>query len=155
MIFPFLRWLPLVNRNTIRADLIAGFPGESRRAFEQACDRIAELPLTHFHVFPFSPRPGTDAAAMEGRVNPREIRARAAVLRDLGRAKTRIFARAMTGRRVTAVCLDYGSGTPRRPDVLTGNYLRGRLRDGGRSGSGLFRVKVLEVCDDMLVVAGV
>jgi threonylcarbamoyladenosine tRNA methylthiotransferase MtaB len=46
------------------ADLIAGFPTETEAMFENTHDLIAALGLTYLHVFPFSPRPGTPAAAM-------------------------------------------------------------------------------------------
>ena len=46
------------------ADVIAGFPGEREEDFEESVSLIRSLPLTYLHVFPFSPRPGTRAAAM-------------------------------------------------------------------------------------------
>ena len=46
------------------ADLIAGFPTETEAMFENSLDLVEECGLTHLHVFPFSPRPGTPAARM-------------------------------------------------------------------------------------------
>jgi threonylcarbamoyladenosine tRNA methylthiotransferase MtaB len=46
------------------ADLIAGFPTESEDMFERSLDLVDACGLTHLHVFPFSPRPGTPAARM-------------------------------------------------------------------------------------------
>ena len=46
------------------ADLIAGFPTETEDMFRRSLDLVAECGLTHLHVFPFSPRPGTPAARM-------------------------------------------------------------------------------------------
>ncbi|WP_210496398.1 tRNA (N(6)-L-threonylcarbamoyladenosine(37)-C(2))-methylthiotransferase MtaB [Microvirga antarctica] len=46
------------------ADLIAGFPTESEAMFARSLDIVDECGLTHLHVFPFSPRPGTPAARM-------------------------------------------------------------------------------------------
>ena len=45
-------------------DIIAGFPTESEEAFARSLDLVDECGLTHLHVFPFSPRPGTPAARM-------------------------------------------------------------------------------------------
>ena len=50
------------------ADVIAGFPGEREEDFEESVSLIRSLPLTYLHVFPFSPRPGTPAAAMADQV---------------------------------------------------------------------------------------
>jgi threonylcarbamoyladenosine tRNA methylthiotransferase MtaB len=46
------------------ADLIAGFPTETGAMFQKTLDLVDECGLTHLHVFPFSPRPGTPAARM-------------------------------------------------------------------------------------------
>lgn len=48
----------------VSTDLIVGFPGESERAFENSLALIRDLGIGRVHVFPFSPREGTDAAAM-------------------------------------------------------------------------------------------
>ncbi|MEP2121332.1 tRNA (N(6)-L-threonylcarbamoyladenosine(37)-C(2))-methylthiotransferase MtaB, partial [Bauldia litoralis] len=46
------------------ADLIAGFPTESEAMFDNTLAIVDDCDLTHLHVFPFSPRPGTPAARM-------------------------------------------------------------------------------------------
>jgi threonylcarbamoyladenosine tRNA methylthiotransferase MtaB len=46
------------------ADIIAGFPTETEGMFSRSLDLVDECELTHLHVFPFSPRPGTPAARM-------------------------------------------------------------------------------------------
>ncbi len=65
------------------ADMIAGFPTESEEMFENSLDLVGECGLTHLHVFPFSPRPGTPAARMPQL--PRDIvKERARRLRERG-----------------------------------------------------------------------
>jgi threonylcarbamoyladenosine tRNA methylthiotransferase MtaB len=46
------------------ADFIVGFPTETEEMFQRTLDMIEACGLTHLHVFPFSPRPGTPAARM-------------------------------------------------------------------------------------------
>lgn len=46
------------------ADFIAGFPTETEEMFAQTRALVDDCGLTHLHVFPFSPRPGTPAARM-------------------------------------------------------------------------------------------
>ncbi len=65
------------------ADLIAGFPTESEDAFARSLDLVEACGLTHLHVFPFSPRPGTPAARMP-QVDRDVIRERARRLRERG-----------------------------------------------------------------------
>jgi threonylcarbamoyladenosine tRNA methylthiotransferase MtaB len=65
------------------ADLIAGFPTEDEAMFQSSLALVEDCGLTHLHVFPFSPRPGTPAARMPQL--PRQlVKERAARLRDRG-----------------------------------------------------------------------
>jgi len=67
------------------ADIIAGFPTESEAMFGNSLALVDDCGLTHLHVFPFSPRPGTPAARMP-QLDPQTIKARAARLREKGQA---------------------------------------------------------------------
>jgi threonylcarbamoyladenosine tRNA methylthiotransferase MtaB len=49
----------------ISTDLIVGFPGESETAFANSICLIESLSLGKVHVFPYSPREGTESAGME------------------------------------------------------------------------------------------
>ena len=64
-------------------DIIAGFPTESDDMFARSLDLVDECGLTHLHVFPFSPRPGTPAARMP-QVRREVIKERARRLRHTG-----------------------------------------------------------------------
>jgi threonylcarbamoyladenosine tRNA methylthiotransferase MtaB len=70
------------------ADLIAGFPTETEAMFAGSLGLIDDCGLTHLHVFPFSPRPGTPAARMPA-VAGAEIKERAHRLRQKGDAALR------------------------------------------------------------------
>ncbi len=82
------------------ADVMVGFPGETERQFANTCRLIGQLPLTYLHAFPFSPRPGTPAAAMPGRVSSQELKRRVHVLQDLGRQKKHAFQAGLLGQCV-------------------------------------------------------
>jgi threonylcarbamoyladenosine tRNA methylthiotransferase MtaB len=105
------------------ADIIAGFPGETETDFEETVSLIRSLPLTYLHVFPFSLRPGTPAAAMDSQVPVRERDRRAGVLRDLGREKTRTFHERHVGRTVRALIQGQPGRKRGATHGLTGNYL--------------------------------
>jgi threonylcarbamoyladenosine tRNA methylthiotransferase MtaB len=70
------------------ADLIAGFPTETKPMFARSLDLIDECGLTYLHVFPFSARPGTPAARMP-QVAGAVIKERAQRLRQKGEAALR------------------------------------------------------------------
>ncbi|MEP6355700.1 MAG: tRNA (N(6)-L-threonylcarbamoyladenosine(37)-C(2))-methylthiotransferase MtaB [Hyphomicrobiales bacterium] len=65
------------------ADIIAGFPTETDAMFENSLKTVDECGLTHLHIFPYSPRPGTPAAKMP-QVNGAVIKERAKRLREKG-----------------------------------------------------------------------
>ncbi len=126
----------------IGTDLIAGLPGESERSFESSCQWLPTLPLTHFHVFPFSPRSGTTAAEMGDQVSPALCKARAARLRAIGGRLQTNFVRRMTGRvlRVVPISDPAAAGTPLK--VLSENYLEGFISDPPSPSRGIFTAKV-------------
>lgn len=49
---------------SITTDIIAGFPGESEKDFEEAYKFLSEIELSKMHIFKYSPRKGTKAAEM-------------------------------------------------------------------------------------------
>ena len=67
------------------ADIIAGFPTEDEAMFSRSLALVDECGLTHLHVFPFSPRPGTPAARMP-QLDRAVVKERAARLRAKGEA---------------------------------------------------------------------
>jgi threonylcarbamoyladenosine tRNA methylthiotransferase MtaB len=80
------------------ADLIAGFPTESEGMFARSLALVDECGLTHLHVFPFSPRPGTPAARMPQLARP-VVKDRARRLRAKGGEALRAHLDAQVGRR--------------------------------------------------------
>jgi threonylcarbamoyladenosine tRNA methylthiotransferase MtaB len=72
------------------ADIIAGFPTETEEMFGQSLALVDEVGLSHLHVFPFSPRPGTPAARMP-QVPGDVARDRAARLRTKGEQAMRAY----------------------------------------------------------------
>ncbi|MGH7770855.1 MAG: tRNA (N(6)-L-threonylcarbamoyladenosine(37)-C(2))-methylthiotransferase MtaB [Candidatus Binatia bacterium] len=85
------------------SDIIVGFPGEGEDDFYRSVEFFDSLPLTYFHVFPYSVRAGTAAAALPDHV-PLEVRKeRAKRMRELGAKKKREFYRRFVGRRVSVL----------------------------------------------------
>lgn len=77
------------------ADLIAGFPGETQEHVRQTMDVVERLPLSYAHVFPYSERPGTPAAAFPGSVPAHVRRERAKALRQVVAGKRAAFLRGL------------------------------------------------------------
>ena len=75
----------------IAIDIIAGFPGETEEDFRDSYDFVKSLPLSYLHVFTYSRRPGTPAAAMKEQVPEQVKHDRTNRLLELSETKKRFF----------------------------------------------------------------
>jgi MiaB-like tRNA modifying enzyme len=80
--------LPLFHRLAekgvaLGTDFIVGHPGESREVWEEALSNFKEYPITHLHLFTYSPRRGTRSAELPGRVPGPVARERGELLRQI------------------------------------------------------------------------
>jgi threonylcarbamoyladenosine tRNA methylthiotransferase MtaB len=135
----------------IGADVMVGFPGETDAEFEATRRMIEDLPFTYLHVFTYSPRPGTPAAAMPNQVPVNVARERNRVLRDLAAVKKFAFMRAFIGCDLDAITLKVtGSDSDGEfTEALTDNYLKLRVRDSHRPNRWL-RARITGVKDAVL-----
>ena len=108
----------------IGADVMAGFPGETDAEFETTRRFIAELPFTYLHVFTYSARPGTPAAAMPHQVPMHVARERNRILRDLAAEKKLAFLQSFVGKPLQAITLSASHDSPggNFTEALTDNY---------------------------------
>jgi threonylcarbamoyladenosine tRNA methylthiotransferase MtaB len=90
------------------ADIIAGFPTETEEMFAGSLSIVDEAGLTHVHVFPFSPRPGTPAARMP-QIDRTIVKERAARLRGKGAAALGLHLAAEQGT-IRRVLVERGGG---------------------------------------------
>ena len=112
------------------SDIIVAFPGESDAAFERSVEFFASLPLTYFHVFPYSERRGTIAASLPDHVPGQVKKARARRMRELGARKKEAFCRRFVGMRLSVLVeakIDKNSACHRG---FSRNYLPVAVRDG-------------------------
>jgi threonylcarbamoyladenosine tRNA methylthiotransferase MtaB len=109
---------------SIGADVIVGFPGETDQEFAQLSSYLESSPLTHLHVFPYSDRPGTVAAARRDKVHGATVRDRAHLVRRIGQRLASDFRDSQVGAIHRGLTIDDGSV------VVTGNYLKVRIPPG-------------------------
>jgi threonylcarbamoyladenosine tRNA methylthiotransferase MtaB len=106
----------------LAADLIAGFPGETEQEFADTCRFVESLPLSDLHVFPYSIRPGTRAATMQGHLKPAIIKERAEQLRTIAVKKRALFQQSFIGTPLQVL----GQRHDQETGILSGisrNYL--------------------------------
>ncbi|MBA4387333.1 MAG: tRNA (N(6)-L-threonylcarbamoyladenosine(37)-C(2))-methylthiotransferase MtaB [Verrucomicrobia bacterium] len=119
--------IPLIGLGT---DIIAGLPGEDDKAFENSVKLLEELPFTNIHVFPFSKRKGTRAAAMPDQIEAQEKKRRAGILMEIARCKRVTFATRSVGQRVSVLV---EKTTRTTASGWTGEYLPAEIHAPGIS----------------------
>jgi threonylcarbamoyladenosine tRNA methylthiotransferase MtaB len=129
-------------------DLLVGFPGETDQDFAETFALIEDSPLTYLHVFPFSPREGTDACLMPDPVPSQVIKRRMAKALELSRSKNLLFRRRFVGQVLPAITLakeeDLGSSV-----VLTGNYIHARVPGISVPPNRLVEIRIDDVRPDV------
>jgi len=64
-------------------DFIVGHPGESEEIWEEALENFKKYPLTHIHVFRFTPRSGTHSSTLKQDVRGDVAKKRAKILEEI------------------------------------------------------------------------
>lgn len=130
----------------LTTDVMTGFPGETEEEFAQTVDTCKKAGFARMHVFPYSEREGTKAAAMEGSV-PRHLREeRARRLIAVGRELERAALESRIGRIENVLIEEIdaqGRGTG-----YTGAYMRVHVQ-GAQPGE-IVRVRMIGVENDEL-----
>lgn len=84
----------------LTTDVIVGFPGETEEEFQKSRDFVDKVNFYETHIFKYSRREGTRAAAMENQVSEREKARRSAVLIELGEKKRKAYEQSFLGKEV-------------------------------------------------------
>lgn len=116
------RVLELMPDAFIGVDTIVGTRGETEELFRRAYDFMASLPISQYHVFPYSERPGTKALEIPHVVGPQEKKERCHEILELSDRLTRAFYNKYIGT-VRPVLLEH-SRDRRLMHGFTDNYIR-------------------------------
>ena len=112
----------------IGIDVMAGFPGETEAAFANTLRLVEAMPVAYLHVFPYSRRPGTPAAAMPGQVPEEAKKRRARILRQLAEEKRRAFGARFIGTPLTVLVEGREDKTTGHPLGFSDNYIPVAIR---------------------------
>ena len=103
----------------VTTDVIAGFPGETEQEHRETMAFLRQVGFARLHVFPYSRRPGTKAAAMPGQLTRQEKARRARELIAIGDGLEKAFIDRQIGTVQQVLMEEDGTG-------YTGNYVRVR-----------------------------
>jgi threonylcarbamoyladenosine tRNA methylthiotransferase MtaB len=130
------------------ADAIVGFPGETDADFAATLDVVDTLPFSYLHVFPYSARPGTEAAGWPERVETRTLATRARRLRQAAAARGLSFRRTLVGRVEDVLVLQTRDRLTGDLTGLTGNFVEVTFPGPDRLIRRLARVRVMAAGPD-------
>lgn len=122
------------DRLALSTDVIVGFPGETDTDFEATCEAVRQLRFSKVHIFRYSPREGTEAAAFTDIVPAPVQKERAAQLGGIAERLRQEYAASLVGMHETVLMETPLSGTSSR-------YINVRLSQRQRTG-GLVAVTI-------------
>lgn len=128
----------------IGADVIVGFPDETKEDFQETYDFIESSPIHFLHVFPFSKRPNTPASLMADGVHGMVIKERVTLLRQLADELGYAFRKRFEGKVLEMIVLN-----EKRPDglyrSLSSNYIPMGVHAEERNINTICNARVLKV----------
>jgi threonylcarbamoyladenosine tRNA methylthiotransferase MtaB len=128
----------------ITTDVIVGFPGETEEELAESLATVEAAGFAKVHVFPYSPRPGTDAAQLPCQVSPGEKKERTARMLETARRAEREFQRAHLGKRETVLWEKPKDGVGHG---LTDNYLRVICEAGATRWNRFSEVELTQITE--------
>lgn len=137
----------------VGTDLIVGFPGETAENFKECCKTITSLDFANIHVFPYSPRKGTPAADMSGRVMGEELDRRLEEMKKIKTDSAAAFLKTLIGQEETVLV------ESKHPNGVcegwSGNYVKTRFLAPDQDLRKLVRVRFKKILNDGAMVAEV
>ena len=103
----------------LTTDIIVGFPGETDQEFADTCRVAEQVGFSKIHVFPFSPRRTTLAAAMGDQVPPDIKTERAARLKSIAEQLRDNYYQSLRGRELQVLVEPRTAG---RPDFYSARH---------------------------------
>jgi threonylcarbamoyladenosine tRNA methylthiotransferase MtaB len=131
--------------SAITTDIIVGFPGETDEEFADCYKLCQQLKFARIHVFPYSPRPGTEAAGMPAQVADRVKKERTRRMLALAQESARNFHKKFLGKTMTVLWEQADDGIW---SGLTDNYIRTYTRSDADLTNKLTDVKLQKLWRD-------
>ena len=134
------------DRPAITTDLITGFPGETEEEFAQTLAFIERCGFAAMHIFPYSVRPGTKAAAMPGQCIAAVKEQRAARAAETAERMKQAYLRDCVGQTYPVLFEQEKNG------LYVGhapNYCQVGVR-GEDLHNKIYGVRIVEFTEDML-----
>ncbi len=135
---------PLV---AIGTDLIVGFPTETTEDFGDMADFVKAQAFSRIHVFRYSPRQGTPAAKLSGRIVIAEQERRSRMIQTIATESSSAYARNFVGKKVQVLFEEQSAADW---EGLSSEYLRVKVASHANLQNQLVPVEIIESIEDNL-----
>ena len=123
----------------VTTDIMVGFPGEDEGEFLESLEFVRRTGFSSAHIFAYSRRAGTVAAALPGQVSAAEKARRSRLISEVTDMSRSAFLKAQTGRMLSVL---FEGADGEYAEGYAANYVRVRVKDSGAVPGKLLRVKI-------------
>ncbi len=138
----------VVPEAAITTDIIVGFPGETGAEFRESFDFCRRMAFARIHVFPYSPRPGTEAARMPGQVDTKIKKQRSGEMLALAKESARSFQQRFLDRTMPVLWEKRDKGVW---SGLTANYIKVYTRSDNDLTNRIIPVRMMKIKGDRVL----
>jgi len=135
----------LAPEAAITTDIIVGFPAETEAEFQESYDFCRRMEFARIHVFPYSPRPGTQAAGMRPRVADKVKKQRSQQMLALAEESAQNFSEQFLGKTMPVLWEKQTNGIW---SGHTDNYIKVYTRSDEDLTNKLLPVKLVDIRGD-------
>ena len=133
---------------SITTDIMVGFPGETNEEFEESIKFVKEIGFLKTHIFPYSIRPGTIAAKMDGQISKSEKQKRVDIMENAAKEARKQYLK--TQLNTTQQVLF----ERQKSNIATGytkNYIKVKIKSSSNLCGQIKCVKIKSCEDDCCV----
>ena len=134
----------------LTTDIIVGFPGESDENHKETMDFVKEIKFAKTHLFKYSKRDGTKAAAMKGQVNGNIKKDRLKDLEAIEKTNREEFLQKQVGKTLS-VLFEEKSDMEGFKSGYSTNYLRVNVENPSLPTNEIYDVKITGIINDELI----
>lgn len=132
----------------LTTDLIVGFPGETEEDFLETLDTLRELQFSAIHVFPYSQRKGTPAAAYPNQIKPEIKKERVTRVQALEKEMAADYRKQFLHKVVHVLVEEEKNGIF---EGLSDEYIRVFIKDKEVKKGKIYSVLIDEITDEGMI----
>jgi len=132
----------------ITTDVLVGFPGEKEENFQNTIDLVREIIPLRVHAFSYSSRKGTPASHFEDKIEPKVIKQRLSLLKNMGQNCSLVYKKQFLNQEMQVLIETRAKEKPEFWEGYTDNYIKVGVASEKNLENQLIKVKLKEIGQD-------